>query len=76
MSKFISSRSQLIANIPQDQFEERIEYTKKLNRGRDLAAEMFSYAKYLKRERDRQKQKSEQEKIAADSKPDDNIKIL
>ena len=52
VSKFLSSRSQLIANIPQDLFEDRIHYTRKLNRGRDLSAEMFSYAKYLKREQE------------------------
>ncbi len=45
--KHVSRRSQIMASIPEDMFEARIEYTKKLNRGRDLSAEMWSYAKYL-----------------------------
>ena len=45
VSKFLSSRSQVIANIPADMFEDRIRYAQKLSRGRDLSAEMFSYAR-------------------------------
>lgn len=74
--KHVSRRSQIMASIPEDMFEARIEYTKKLNRGRDLSAEMWSYAKYLKREQERQERKEEAASKAAETKPDEQIKIL
>jgi hypothetical protein len=74
--KHVSRRSQIMASIPEDMFEARIEYTKKLNRGRDLSAEMWSYAKYLKREQDRQDRREEAASRAAEAEPDEKIKIL
>ncbi len=65
-----------MASIPEDLFEARIEYTKKCNRGRDLSAEMWSYAKYLRWERERQDRKEEASARAAEVEPDDRIKIL
>lgn len=74
--KHVSRRSQIMAAIPEDLFEARIEYTKKLNRGRDLSAEMWSYAKYLQREQDRKERREEAASRAAESEPDEKIKIL
>ncbi len=74
--KHVSRRSQIMAGIPEDLFEARIEYTKKLNRGRDLSAEMWSYAKYLRREQDRQEKRDEASARAAEVGPDEKIKIL
>jgi 16S rRNA G966 N2-methylase RsmD len=76
VSKNLSSRSQLIANIPDDLFEERIEATKGSDRGRDLSAEMFSYAKYLRREQDRQERREEAAEAASRIQPDERIRIL
>ena len=76
VSKNLSSRSQLMANIPDDLFEERIDYTRRLNRGRDLSAEMFSYAKYLRREQDRQERREEAAEAASRIEPDERIRIL
>jgi hypothetical protein len=76
VSKFLSSRSQLIANIPEELFETRIEYTRRLNRGRDLSAEMFSYAKFLQRETEIQKRREESAARAAQAEPDNKIRIL
>lgn len=59
VSKFLSSRSQLIAHIPEDLFEERIRHSQKQDRGKDLSAEMFSYAKYLAREHEREERRRE-----------------
>lgn len=74
--KHVSRRSQIMASIPEDMFEARIEYTKKLNRGRDLSAEMWSYAKYLRREQERQERRDEASARAAEAEPDEKIKIL
>jgi hypothetical protein len=74
--KHVSRRSQIMASIPEDMFEARIEYTKKLNRGRDLSAEMWSYAKYLKREQERQERREEASARAAEMGPDEKIRIL
>jgi hypothetical protein len=74
--KHVSRRSQIMASIPEDMFEARIEYTKKLNRGRDLSAEMWSYAKYLKREQERQERRDEASARAAEAEPDEKIKIF
>ncbi|MGO9119395.1 MAG: DNA-methyltransferase [Desulfomonilaceae bacterium] len=76
VSKFLSSRSQIIANIPEDLFEGRIRYTQKLNRGRDLSAEMFSYAKYLKREQEREQRRQDAALRAANISPDEKIQVL
>jgi hypothetical protein len=76
VSKFLSSRSQIIANIPEDLFEERIRYTLKLNRGRDLSAEMFSYAKYLKREQEREERRKDAALRAAEISPDERVNIV
>jgi hypothetical protein len=76
VSKNLSSRSQLIANIPDDLFEDRIERTKGLESGRDLSAEMFSYAKYLRRKQDREEKREEAAKDASRIEPDERIRIL
>lgn len=76
VSKNLSSRSQLLANIPDDLFEERIEDTRGSDRGRDLSAEMFSYAKYLRREQDRQERREEAAEAASGIKPDERIRVL
>ena len=74
--KHVSRRSQIMASIPEDLFEARIEQTKKCSSGRDLSAEMWSYAKYLKREQDRQERRDEASARAAEAEPDEKIKIL
>jgi hypothetical protein len=74
--KHVSRRSQIMASIPEDMFEARIEYTKKLNRGRDLSAEMWSYAKYLQRERERQERRRAAAEEAKRVDPDDKIRIF
>lgn len=72
VSKNLSSRSQLIAAIPDEKFEERIRYTtKQINRGRDLSAEMFDFAKFLKREQERQERREEAASRAAEIVPDE-----
>ncbi|MFC1834119.1 DNA-methyltransferase [Thermodesulfobacteriota bacterium] len=76
VSKNLSSRSQLIANIPDELFEERIEHTKGLESGRDLSAEILSYAKYLRREQDREERRQEAAEAAERIEPDERIKIL
>ena len=74
--KHVSRRSQIMAAIPEDLFEARIESMKKLNRGRDLSAEMYSYAKYLKRDQERQDRREEASARAAEAEPDEKITIL
>jgi hypothetical protein len=74
--KHVSRRSQIIAAIPEDLFEARIEYTKRLSHGRDLSAEMWSYAKYLKREQERQERREEASARAAETEPNERIKII
>ncbi len=74
--KHVSRRSQIMASIPEDLFEARIEQTKKCNIGRDLSAEMWSYAKYLKREQERQERRDEASARAAEAEPDEKFKIL
>ena len=76
VSKFLSSRSQVIANIPADMFEDRIRYAQKLSRGRDLSAEMFSYAKYLRREQEREERRQDAAARASNISPDERIKVV
>lgn len=77
VSKNLSSRSQLIAGIPENKFEDRIIYTtKQLNRGRDLSAEMFGYAKHLRREQERQARREEAASRAGEIMPDERIRIF
>jgi len=76
VSKFLSSRSQLIAHIPEDLFEERIRHTQKQDRGKDLSAEMFSYAKYLAREQEREERRTEAASRAAVISPNEKIRVI
>ena len=77
VSKNLSSRSQLIAAIPDEKFEERIRYTtKQLNRGRDLSAEMFDFAKFLRREQERRERREEAASKASEIMPDEQIRIV
>jgi len=76
VSKFLSSRSQIIANIPEDLFEERIRLNQKHDRGKDLSAEMFSYAKYLAREQEREERRREAAARAAVISPNEKIRII
>lgn len=75
IKKHVSVRSKLIANIPDKLFQDRITQ-KHLNRGRDLTAEMYSYAKYLKREQERQERKKAAAEEAARAEPDHRIRII
>lgn len=77
ISRNLSSRSQLIAKIPDELFEEKIIYTtKQLNRGRDLSSELWSYAKYLKRKQERQQRREEASVRAEEIEPDEKIKVI
>src|SRR5208283_2087280 len=74
--KHVSRRSQIMAAIPEDLFEARIEQTKRCNIGRDMSTEMWSYAKYLQRERERQERRRAAFEEASRVEPDDHIRIF
>lgn len=76
VSKYLSSRSQLIANIPDELFEDRIHCTRRSNGGKDLSAEMFSYAKYLKREHEREERRQDAAARAANISRDEKIRVI
>ncbi len=75
ISKSQSSRCQLISTLSEEDFEERVREVKKA--GRELTtSDMVAYAKGLARERSRQDRAKAALKTAADTKPDERIRIL
>ena len=75
ITKNQSSRWQLIASIPEQDFERRVESLK--TSAKELTSnEILSLAGYLRRERDRQERRQQASETAANIKPDDRIRIF
>jgi len=74
VSKFLSSRSQLIATLPEAEFEKRL---KEITvRGREITSrELVSFAKYLQRESNREARRKAAAEEAAHTEPDDLIVV-
>jgi len=75
ITKNQSSRWQLIASIPEEHFENRVECLK--TTGKELTStEILSFAGYLQRERDRQDRRHQAAEEAEKVQPDERIKVL
>ena len=75
ITKNQSSRWQLIASIPEQDFERRVESLKTSEK--ELTSnEILSLAGYLRRERDRQERRQQASETAANIQPDDRIRIF
>gem|GEM_PF-3015798 len=74
ISRMQSSRWQLVASIPEQAFEERVESRKK--NGKELtSAEMLSLAAYIQREKERQERKESAAAAAQNTIPEKRIDI-
>jgi hypothetical protein len=75
ITKNQSSRWQLIASIPEEQFENRVDSLK--TNGKELTStEILSFAGYLQRERDRQDRRHQAAEEAVKVQPDERIRIF
>lgn len=75
ISRNQSSRWQVIASIPEEEFEQRVKSLK--DGGRELtSSEILSYAGYLKRESERDARRQEASEAAAKVPPDDRVRVI
>ena len=75
ITKNQSSRWQLIASIPEQDFERRVESLKTSEK--ELTSnEILSLAGYIRREKDREERRQQASEAAANVPPDDRIKVF
>lgn len=75
VTKSLSSRSQAIAGISEDQFEQRLKEIKEEGK-QPTSSEMLSFAKYLDRERERQERRERAVEEASQVDPDERFRVL